>query len=93
MARPKRGQTDGMGGPFVVGRHYRVKASFDALRDRFEEGEILVYDSSVWSRYDGITGYLFTQAGTPGRRVLDIYDSEPDEPWTERLEPIDVPGS
>ena len=80
-----------MSDPFTVGRHYRVKASFDALRDRFEAGEVLIYDHSAWSRYDGITGYIFSRVGQSGTRCLDIYDHEASSPWTDRFEALDTP--
>lgn len=75
--------------PFRVGARYRVKRSFKALRDRFEESEVLVFDSSAWSRYDGITGYFFTQAGAAGVRSWDIGDEESVEIWRELFEPLD----
>ncbi len=33
--------------PFVVGRRYRVRRDFTALRDSFRAGEILTYDSDA----------------------------------------------
>ena len=61
--------------PFEVGRSYRVRKSFPALRDAFREGEVLKYTGSAYSRYDGITGYLFTD---PKQQVRswDVYDGE-----------------
>ena len=62
--------------PFVVGRRYRVVREIEALRDTFREGEILVFHSQAYSRYDGIMGYFFSQAGVRGLRSLDVADGE-----------------
>ncbi|ATC63564.1 hypothetical protein CMV30_06125 [Nibricoccus aquaticus] len=60
---------------FEVGKCYRVKKSFTALRDKFETGELLTYKESAYSRYDGITGHIFRDE-TPSTRVWDIYDGD-----------------
>ena len=78
--------------PFIPGRHYRVRKDFKALRDSFTAGEILIYDSHAWSRYDGITGYFFTQQGTGTPRVWDIYDDEDIVVWRELFEEIAAPA-
>ncbi len=75
--------------PFRKGARYKVKHSFKALRDIFEEGEVLIYQSSAWSRYDGITGYFFSQPGLERPRMWDIYDDESVEVWKDLFEPID----
>lgn len=79
-------------GPFFVGREYRVRHSFQALRDRFVEGEILIFDSSGWSRYDGITGYFFRSPDQPGLRLWDIYDDEDVGVWKEHFEEMPLAG-
>lgn len=61
---------------FVVGKSYRVKKTFTALRATFREGEQLTYTGSAYSHYDGITGYLFEDENKGGR-VYDVYDGEP----------------
>ncbi|MDP9139520.1 MAG: hypothetical protein M3O62_01845 [Pseudomonadota bacterium] len=75
--------------PFRKGVRYRVKRSFTALRDIFEEGEEMTYDSTAWSRYDGITGYFFSQPGRDRLRMWDIHDDESVEIWKDLFEPID----
>lgn len=76
-------------GPFVVGRRYRVLQSFTAMRDSFVKGDELVYESSAWSRYDGITGYFFRNQASGIMQWWDIYDHEPLSQWTELFEPLD----
>jgi hypothetical protein len=61
---------------FDVGAEYRIKTSFQAMRDVFVEGERLVYTSSAWSRYDGITGCFFHDLANGARRVWDVGDDE-----------------
>lgn len=63
-----------------------MRHSFQALRDRFVEGEMLVFDSSAWSRYDGITGYFFRSPDMSGLRLWDIYDHEDVGIWKEYFE-------
>ncbi len=75
--------------PFRKGARYRVKRSFTALRDIFEEGEEMTYDSTAWSRYDGITGYFFSQPGQERLRMWDIYDDESVEIWKDLFEAMD----
>src|SRR5207248_5203395 len=61
--------------PFERGAAYRVRESFDALRDRFSAGEILFYERAGYSRYDNATGYFFRDTrGNP--RVWDVGDEE-----------------
>jgi len=82
-----------MSGPyFKVGQHYRVRHSFTALRDSFVEGELLIYESRAYSRYDGITGYFFRQVTNPGMRWWDVYDDEPGGRWLELFEAVEAPA-
>ena len=74
--------------PFVVGRHYRVRHDFQALRDRFEAGEVLVYERDAYSRYDSCTGYFFSQPDVTYLRTWDVYDEEELEVWRELFEEI-----
>jgi len=56
--------------PFIVGRGYRVRRDFKALRDSFTAGEALTYEGDAYSRYDSQTGYVFSQAGTEQKTSL-----------------------
>ena len=61
--------------PFVKGRRYRVRQDFKALRSHFHAGDVLVFESRAWSRYDGITGYFFSrEAG--GGAAWDVPDED-----------------
>jgi hypothetical protein len=71
-----------------VGRQYRVKRDFEALRDSFVEGEELKYVGDAYSRYDGYTGFFFTQAASQKRRSWDIADDDDLEIWEELFEEI-----
>lgn len=73
-------------GPFKRGRAYRVRHTFAALRGSFTAGEVLIFDSSAWSRYDGITGFFFTQPGRQGGRVWDLADDADVESWRQLFE-------
>lgn len=73
--------------PFRPGARYRVRTSFKALRSSFAAGEVLVYESSAWSRYDGITGYFFAREDG-GSRAWDVPDDEPVD-WQALFEPLD----
>ncbi|MDB6119813.1 MAG: hypothetical protein JWO08_3594 [Verrucomicrobiaceae bacterium] len=73
---------------FIIGRQYSARRSFTALRDSFVEGEGLVFHSSAWSRYDGITGYFFCQPGLETLRVWDIGDDEDLLVWRELFEEV-----
>lgn len=77
-----------MSTPFTPGRQYRVRADFKALRDSFVAGEVLVFDSQAWSRYDGITGYFFRQDGFEGLRVWDIADEQDVAVWATLFEEL-----
>lgn len=75
--------------PFQVGKRYRVRHSFVALRDSFKEGEELIFDSSAYSRYDGIMGYFFRQDGREGLRMWDIYDDVNVSVWKDFFEAME----
>ena len=77
-----------MSDPFLAGQRYRVKRSFEALRSSFEEGEVLIYSNSAYSRYDGITGYIFSFEDLSGSRVWDVYDHESTSGWKDLFEPL-----
>ncbi len=77
-----------MSTPFTPGRHYRVRVDFKALRDSFAAGEVVVFDSQAWSRYDGITGCFFRQDGCEGLRVWDIADEEDVSVWKTLFEEV-----
>jgi len=74
--------------PFRRGQAYRVRCDFSALRDRFREGEILVYESLAYSRYDGIMGYFFRQEGRPEIRIWDLEDEKPISVWRDFFEEV-----
>lgn len=74
--------------PFQAGHSYRVRRSFTALRDVFKEGEVLVFESCAWSRYDGITGYFFSKPGQVGTRAWDLPDELDFGSWREFFEEI-----
>ena len=75
--------------PFVVGKTYRVRKTFQAMRDSFVEGEIIVFDREAYSRYDSITGYFFTQEGRQCLRLWDIGDDVDVKVWKEFFELVD----
>ncbi len=74
--------------PFIRGRRYRVRKSFEALRDSFLADEILTFDSDAWSRSDGITAYLFQQTGQEKLRVWDIDDDANILIWRELFDEL-----
>jgi len=74
--------------PFRTGARYRVLKDFTSLRDRFTAGEELVFDSSAWSRYDGMNGYFFTDTRTGQPRSWDIDDNLDTGIWTELFEEV-----
>jgi len=74
--------------PFVAGHRYRVRRDFKALRDSFLAGEELTYDRDAYSRYDGYTGYFFTQLGAGQLRSWDISDDDDLEVWRDLFEEI-----
>jgi hypothetical protein len=65
-----------------------VRRDFRALRDSFALGEVLKYEAEAYSRYDGLTGYLFSQDGVERKRVWDIQDDGDLESWRELFEEI-----
>jgi len=74
--------------PFKVGRSYRVLQTFQAMRDAFTAGEILVYRSQAYSLYDGVTGYFF-DSPTDGRtRAWDVSDDEDLAAWKVLFEEV-----
>ena len=72
--------------PFVVGHRYRIRRDFQAQRDSFRAGEVLIYDRDAYSRYDGCTGYFFSQLGAPRLRSWDIHDEADLTIWQELFE-------
>lgn len=75
-------------GPFVPGRRYRVRHSFEAMRATFTAGDVLIFDRSAWSRYDGITGYFFRMPDREGIKSWDIYDDEDVKIWKKHFEEL-----
>ena len=74
--------------PFVVGRGYRVRRDFKALRDSFTAENVLTYESDAYSRHDSQTGYVFSKAGTEQKRIWDLHDKDDLEHWRELFEEI-----
>ena len=72
--------------PFSVGRSYRVRRDFKALRDSFTAGDVLIYESDAYSHFHGYTGYLFSQAGVGTKRVWDLHDDDNLDSWRELFE-------
>jgi hypothetical protein len=77
--------------PFELGAVYRVRADFQAPRDRFEAGEILVYQSFGQSVYDGMKGYFFRVPGSPAVRPWDLALGDDPGVWTQLFERVADP--
>ena len=60
--------------PFRKGGSYRATTSILGHFDRIEEGTVLKYQSTGFSRYDGYIGFFFEDEYGKSRR-WDIYDS------------------
>lgn len=75
--------------PFSVGRSYRVRRDFKALRDFFKAGNVLTCESDAYSHYHGFTGYVFCLAGAHQKRVWDIHDDDDLECWRELFEEVE----
>jgi hypothetical protein len=74
--------------PFKVGRHYRVLHTFQAMRDAFTAGEILVYRSQGWSRYDETTAYYFQAPNDIRIRTWDVPDEDDLSIWKTHFEEL-----
>ena len=61
--------------------------SFSAFRDKFREGEILVYENSAYSHYHGFSGFFFKDQENK-IRSWDLDDSESLEVWTDYFKEI-----
>lgn len=72
--------------PFKQGSAYRVRRDFTALRSSFTGGEILIFHSVAWSRYDGLLGFFFRHPGREGTWAWDIEDDADLEIWKELFE-------
>ena len=73
---------------FEYAARYRTRRAIDAMRDRFETGEVLVYWRYGFSHYDDARGWFFRQPGGLVVRSYDLFGGEPllrDELF-ERLE-------
>ena len=88
---PEVGPTEWTGwrpSPFKVGKSYRVLQTFKTMRDSFTTGEILVYRSQGWSRYDGITGYFFQAPNDEKIRRWDLPDADDIAAWKKVFEEL-----
>jgi hypothetical protein len=72
---------------FEVGRRYRVLESFKSATSAFVAGEILVFQSAEYSRYDSNTGFIFkTENGET--KAVGLSDSAEDMS-EQRFSPVD----
>jgi hypothetical protein len=62
---------------FEYAARYRPRRAIDAMRDRFEAGEVLVYWRYGYSRYDDARGWFFRQPGGLVVRSYDLFGGEP----------------
>lgn len=76
--------------PFVSGRHYCVKRTFDSLTARFVAGQVLRFDEYVFSAYDGLNMFRFTDKGTGKWVNWEVPDSDKSllNRWSDVFEPI-----
>lgn len=74
---------------FKKGEKYKVNEHTHSLRDRFRKGEVLIFQTDIYSRYDGMTGYVFVDEwGT--QKVFDITDDEDFETANKLFTQIEV---
>ena len=65
---------------FQVGKRYIVKINFTSALSQFEEGEVLIYQKVVYSRYDGCYVYEFAGAGGESKSWW-LGDDDPASSW------------
>jgi len=78
--------------PFEYGAVYRVRHDFEAPRDRFVAGELLMYWRFGSSVYDGQQGYFFQQPDSERVRSWDISIGGDTSGWVDHFELQSAPG-
>jgi hypothetical protein len=63
---------------FKVGRSYRVLRAFQSGMDEFVPGEVLVFQSVSYSRYDESSAFLFRAAVGGELKTWFLYDADLD---------------
>jgi hypothetical protein len=76
--------------PFEVGKRYRALRSAPALpaESKLVPGEIITYEQSSYSRYDGCSIYHFKNDSGKGRTWL-LSDNAPVESWRAVFAPVE----
>jgi hypothetical protein len=62
-----------------------MRTDFVAMRESFTAGETLVYVESAYSRYDGVSGFMFSDS-IRKTRTWNVSDDEPLESWSQLFE-------
>jgi hypothetical protein len=74
--------------PFIVGRQYRVRQDFKAVRDRFLAGQVLKFEGDAYGSSSRCSGYFFSLSGAEQLRVWDVRDDQDLDIWRELFEEI-----
>ncbi len=77
--------------PFEFGAVYRTRADFEAPRDRFVAGDVLMYWRFGKSVYDGMQGYFFRHPDSERVRSWDISLGGDPSGWVEHFELVSPP--
>jgi len=82
---------DSTDNPFEYGAVYRVLIDFEAPRDRFVAGELLMYWRFGSSIYDSMQGYFFRQPDSERVRSWDISLGGDAAGWVDLFEQVSPP--
>jgi len=83
--------SDPLPNPFEYGAVYRVRTDFEAPRDRFVAGDVLMYWCFGKSVYDGMQGYFFRQGDSERVRSWDISLGGDPSGWVQHFELVSPP--
>ena len=72
---------------FIPGARYRAKRPFGAGDvDKFEVGEVVVFESHFYSIYDSAFCYYFVRENDAAMKRWWLGDEEPEKLWTDDFE-------
>jgi hypothetical protein len=74
--------------PFTIGRSYRVRRDFQAVRNRFRAGEVLKFEGDAYGAESQTAAYFFSTPDAKPLRAWDVKDSEDLEKWLEIFEQV-----
>jgi len=77
--------------PLISNKYYIVTETKETLLGTLKKGDLIIFESLEYSRYDNMSIFLFrVSSDVNGYVKFSLFDNEPDPEWDSFIKPYDI---